>query len=656
MREDVKDMEIMEAETMNIDTMDMDKNPRYRVMFGDVKPLGWLKRELQDNMAGCIGHLDGLVPDLIREHDIYHRERLTRGQKLKDLGRNDSTAPEFEGFEEQFFWWNSETQSNWRDGYCRSAYLLEDETYMKKAAAYVEKILESQEDGYLGIYDRELRFGCTGENGELWAQSTLLRGLLACYEAGKDERLLTHIRIAADCIMAGYPKGSSHPFDLINPFAGVGHGLTIVDSFEWLSRITGQRRYEDYAVWLYEEYSAYSQSEEDLQIKNIEDPFYLFHGHAVHTFEHIRALIIAAYSRPEYMPLLERLLAKLPYYLTPSGAPIGDEWIFGRTADATWTGYEFCTLQELLHTYCLLAKKSGNLLWCEALEWLYFNGAEGMKHPTDSAIMYLKTDNCYSADEYPHPDKDEWNPRYKYSPTHQDAAVCCVPNSGRITPYFIESMLFDWTDGFKVGGYGPYVFHGQWHGVPVVITQKSSYPLELSARFHIKAQAPVRFAMHFRHPSWAKRMIVNGRIYDNACGQCGEIVLEQVWEDCWVDISFECDIQFRTDFRQQTFVTRGPLVYCLEIPAWERIIKEMLVPGFYEKGYSAVSREIETLKIPGAQQANFTWEPIMEVSQLQNAVDPWGALKISGVFWDGENNRTLEMRPMARTILRKVTF
>ena len=279
-----------------------------------------------------------------------------------------------------------------------------------------------------------------------------------------------------------------------------------------------------------------------------------------------------------------------------------------------------------------------------------------MKHPTDSAIMYLKTDNCYSADEYPHPDQGEWNPRYKYSPTHQDAAVCCVPNSGRITPYFIESMLFEWIDGFKAGGYAPYVFCGKWNGVPVKITQESSYPLELSARFHIKADAPVRFAMHFRRPSWAKRMIVNGMIYKNEHSQCDEIIVEQVWEDHWVDISFKCDIKFRTDFKQQTFVTYGPLVYCLEIPASERIIKAMRVPGFFEKGYSAVNRDVEMLKILAEQQELFTWEKNVAAGQPQAPHDPWGTLKISGVFWDGETCRTLAMRPMARTILRKVTF
>ena len=60
-------------------------------------------------------------------------------------------------------------QSNWRDGFVRSAMLLDNETYKKQTDAYVEEILKTQDaDGYLGIYDEKLRFKCTGENGELW--------------------------------------------------------------------------------------------------------------------------------------------------------------------------------------------------------------------------------------------------------------------------------------------------------------------------------------------------------------------------------------------------------------------------------------------------------------------------------------------------------
>ena len=224
-----------------------------RIKFGEIKPNGWLKKELEENMEGCIGHLDALVPHLIREHDIYGKERLGRHSRLKDLGRNDSCSPEFEGHEDQFIWWNSETQSNWRDGFVRSAMLLDNETYKKQTDAYVEEILKTQDaDGYLGIYDEKLRFKCTGENGELWAQSTLLRALLAYCEAGDHPQVFEKVRMAADRIMDGYKMGGANPFQVKEPFAGVGHGLTVVDAFDWLYEITGEKKYEDYALWLYQ--------------------------------------------------------------------------------------------------------------------------------------------------------------------------------------------------------------------------------------------------------------------------------------------------------------------------------------------------------------------------------------------------------------------
>ena len=624
-----------------------------RIKFGQIRPCGWLRRELMDNMSGCIGHLDELVPHLIKEHDIYGKERLGANSRLKDLGRNDSSSPEFEGHEDQFIWWNSETQSNWRDGFVRSAMLLDDEVYIEKAKAYVRDILETQDEGYLGIYDSKVRFHCTGENGELWAQSTLFRALLAFAEAGKSPEVLEKVRMAADCIMAGYKKGESHPFKVKEPFAGVGHGLTVVDAFEWLYEITGEKAYEDYAVWLYEEYSSCPQFEEDLQLPHVQDPGYIFHGHGVHTFEHIRALIISAYNNDAYKTALDQLLAKLPYYLVPSGAPIGDEWIVGRTADATRTGYEFCSLQELLHTYSLLARKSGNLLWNEMAEWLYFNGAEGMKHPCDSSIMYLKADNCYIADEHSNPKDSERNPRYKYSPSHQDAAVCCVPNSGRITPYFIDSLMFAWEDGFKIGGYGPCSFRGTYDGADISIEQMTEYPLELNVRLKITLSSPKEFSLHLRIPGWAKAAVIDGERVENPSGKCREICIRRIWSEAVIELSFECDIQFRTDFKIDTYVTRGPLVYCVSIPSKERVFKTLLDGRFYEKGYIPET-DFESLKICEADKEAFTFNRTEPAGE--SVAEGFGSLKINGVFRLGQEKQSIAMVPMARTILRKVTF
>ena len=92
--------------------------------FGEVRPAGWMRAQmLRDLEDGFTGHLDELVPGLIREDDIYGADRLTLKNRSKDLG---VVAVEKE-WAVQFLWWNSETQSNWRDGLLRSALLLSED-------------------------------------------------------------------------------------------------------------------------------------------------------------------------------------------------------------------------------------------------------------------------------------------------------------------------------------------------------------------------------------------------------------------------------------------------------------------------------------------------------------------------------------------------
>lgn len=206
----------------------------------------------------------------------------------------------------QYYWWDSETQSNWKDGYCRSAYLLDNKEWQEKASDLCLELIDTQDDdGYIGIYDSSLKFNCKAENGEFWAQATALRFVLGCYESTRNESLLTSLTQAAQCIMAGYPKETSHPFVVEQGFAGHSHGLTITDVFYRLYEITNNIEYLSYCLWLYEDYSAGCVSEQDLQYKNVIDHGYLLKGHGVHTYEHIRALAIAASQRPQYQTALD---------------------------------------------------------------------------------------------------------------------------------------------------------------------------------------------------------------------------------------------------------------------------------------------------------------------------------------------------------------
>ncbi len=54
--------------------------------FGSVRPRGWLADRMRADLAGFVGHLDQVAPDLILDDDIYGVDRRTTGSRPPHLG------------------------------------------------------------------------------------------------------------------------------------------------------------------------------------------------------------------------------------------------------------------------------------------------------------------------------------------------------------------------------------------------------------------------------------------------------------------------------------------------------------------------------------------------------------------------------------------
>ena len=619
-----------------------------RIRFGAIHPEGDLRNRLQADMDGCIGHLEELAPAIVCQQEIYGRDRLTRLSRQAELGRKPDEHTEFEGTgtDVQFMWWNSESQSNWRDGYVRSVLLLQDPALRRKVDQYVDSILATQDaDGYLGIYGQDLRYRHTTENGELWSKSTLYRVLLAYYEYTGKERVLTALKRAFENLMAGYPLGQCDPFRVEKSFAGHCHGLTITDALYEMYELTGEEKYLTYALWLYERYSANQVEEEDMKSTSLRDPLYLWKNHGVHLYEHMRPVILAASYDPHSRDLLYRMQTRLPYYLTPSGGPIGDEWVNRRAADATRTGYEFCSVTELFDSYALLLQKTGDLSIGDQMEWLYYNAGLGMKHPEEGSIMYCKTDNCYTADRQRNPEDVFVDERYKYSPVHQTTAVCCVPNMGRLNPHYVQNLFAKEEDGFTAVLFGDCRLEDTFRNVPVTIRQKTAYPADLSLTFEVTAASRVSFALRIRLPKWATGFTCDLPVQQEA----GCLLCQREWQGATrFTVRFDTVIRVRSDLRRDWYITRGPLVYALPIAADETTLLAYETAPFREVAYRSRERWKETLKIHENDRDHFSYTPSPD--------GDWRHQSITGPFWDGETFRELTLQPMGGTILRKVTF
>ncbi|MFN5134800.1 MAG: beta-L-arabinofuranosidase domain-containing protein [Chitinophagaceae bacterium] len=604
--------------------------------LNEVKPLGWLQSELQKNLNGFTGNLDTLAPDLILHDDIYGKNRLSKKIKSKNVG---AVAEEGE-WQVQYLWWNSETQSNWLDGFVRTAVLLNDKKQLQKAEQIINRLLATQDaDGYIGIYDKELRYKFNNENGELWAKATLYRVVLGWYEYKKDKRILEAVEKAVANVMRSYPAYQSHPFYSVNPNAGgLTHGLVFTDVLEQLYVITKKQQYLDYCLFLYKDFSEQILNE-DAQYQKLLDINLPLKGHGVHTYEHLRPVIAAYYAsgNPELKKALDYFLLKIKKVITPSGAPVGDEFILGRTADAR-TGYEYCSLHELMAGWISLLVKTADNKYADATEHLFFNAVLGNTHPQESAICYLKQDNAFVLTGGNNGDTtDKHQTRFRYSPVHKEAAVCCVPNAGRIVPYYLQHMWMKDNDGLTASLLGPCTVRTSIKNSAVTIKEETGYPFENSIRFTVSCTQPKSFALRIRKPDWALHVQTSLPYTE----ENGFLLFRQVWSrETVFTVSFHTEVVKYQTATNEVYFKSGPFVLCHKIEAKQIITKTYSIQGLRESVYHPVQPVLfqynnEALQRYAQQPHTFT------TSMLNSSTG---------------KKEVIVLEPMAKSILRQVTF
>lgn len=539
--------------------------------LGAVRPRGWMlaqmRRDLEDGFAG---RLDALTARAA--HDLF-RERI---------GSSD----------DYMAWWDAETRGNWLWGYVMMASLADLPAHRQRAGELVDALLATRDaDGYIGIYGARERYGhAEGENAELWAQSRALLPLVAWYEATRDGRVLLAVVRAVHAMLGHYREGS--PYFRRgkrigrDEITGLTHGLCYLDVLERLHEATGEAVYAEAGARLYREFSGMPRpfQNDDMALPSLADPKRLFTGHAVHTAEHLRAVLFAHQVAPEEVPdeIVESALDRLGRFCVPSGALVGDESVHGMPMPES--AYEFCTSTELALSLESAVQKLGRAALGDWLETLLFNAVQGARLPDGSAIAYLSADTRLfaTADRPDSHAPGKPGRRFKYSPTHDDVACCCNPNAVRVLPQYVKRM---WArtaggDGLAAIAYGPSELRSTVGDVGVRILEETSYPFADEIAFHLHPDRPVEFTLVLRRPAWAERVDVS------VAGA------EPVERDGWVRIRKTWNagdavrLAFATKPRLQGYangeaaVLRGPIQYVLPLEHRLEAIRLYKVPGF----------------------------------------------------------------------------
>ncbi|TSA30201.1 MAG: hypothetical protein D4R65_13575 [Verrucomicrobiaceae bacterium] len=606
--------------------------------FGEVQPRGWLQEQLQTEAK------EGYGP---------HMDQLTQENPKSKVDLSTFDAAHKAEMEKS--WWNGETTGNWLDGLIRLAYLSGDTAAKKRADEVVTKMLSFQEaDGYLGMYPKAVRYAqpMSGQNGELWTQACLFKGLLAYYELTGRKDVLEAVQRAAKLTMSKYDK--DHPYwgeRVVR--GGPGHDFMFVDVCEWLYRLTGDKSYADFAQFLYDTYNQRKDVfDTDVQIAHLANASELFKRHGAHVMEHLRVPLFVAYATGDakYQPAVDNIFMKTDRHLTAGGACVSDEDILERLGNPD-IGCEYCTMLELLNSLQSGLQKTGRADLADKIEVLAFNSAQGARLRDGKATQYCTRDNQYEA-----AGSGGRGARFKFSPTHEDVAVCCSPNAVKFFPYLTGGLWMKEASGLVATGYLPNKVETKVNEEMVTIETDTAYPFDDEVRMTVRVDKPTYFTLRLREPSWAGAMSVVAPGAEER-KENGWRILTKEWKSGdKITISFAPEVVRKTVVDGSgIYWQRGPLVFSLPIASERTETKKYSVPGFSDWDYKPVPGSVGVF-MADKDDGKF----VLERATLAKNTNPWEKppVSLAGTLLNvtSQKDEPVRLVPMGTTILRHTVF
>jgi len=512
--------------------------------LGSIKPLGWLKKQLQIQADGMTGHIDEFWEDL--------------GPNNKWLGGDR------EGWERGPYY---------ADGLVPLAYLLDDEKLKKKVKIWIEAFLNNQDEGgWIGPDEpADERY----KKHDPWPVFVVLKVLTQYYEVSKDNRVIE--------VMSGffrYLKKHSEKYPLFS--WGKYRWAELVLSIHWLYEQTE----EDWLLELAEivsiqgynwqkHFTDFKYTKKSLEIK--------METHVVNNAMGIKTPAVwfrqlgKDYDREAVYQALENLDK---FHGQATGIFTGDEHLSGKSPSQ---GTELCAIVEYMFSLEILISILGDSKFADRLEMITFNALPATFKPDMRAHQYDQQVNqviCNIA-------KRDWT-------NGPDANIfglepnfgCCTANMHQGWPKYVKSLWMATDDnGLAAIAYSPCILTTTVGDCKeIAIIEETDYPFGDKIIFKIEAEESVLFPISFRIPSWAegaKIKLPDGKIKSPESGSFYKIKRKWYSGDV-VELRLPMEIRIERRYMGSIAIYRGPLVYSLKIGEDWKLISGTLPHGDWE--------------------------------------------------------------------------
>jgi uncharacterized protein len=500
-----------------------------RLPTGAIKPSGWLKSQLEIQAAGLTGHIDEFWPDLVNS--------AWRG------GDGES--------------W--ERGPYYLDGLVPLAYMLNNDTLIRKVKEWIEPILISSSDsGWYG----------PAKNKDRWPLAVANKVLMQYYEASGDTNALN--------VLVKYFRylHRSAPDWPDNEWRGVRAMENAVTAF-WLYKQTGepwilqtiesiQKNSADWTSY-YETFPWDSAASTDKKIPlNWEAE-----GLTAHVVNNAMAIKYPGlwYQHSKNDRYKKAVFSGIEKYDLNHGQAggrfSGDEHLSGKSPAQ---GTELCSVVEYMYSLEELYAIFGDIKLADRIEFLAYNSLPGTTTPDMWAHQYDQQSNQVLVSDA----KRDWSTNGNYSNIYglMPNFACCLANMHQGWPKFVGSMWMATNDnGLALATYGPSVVKAKvGRGDEVIITEETDYPFNGSVTLIINTEKNVRFPLYLRIPEWSDSVSINFNGNTVFAKGGSEYKIDEKWKDGdRVNIEIPMHIRIQERYNNAVSVLRGPLWYSLRI-------------------------------------------------------------------------------------------
>ena len=627
------------------------------IPINSVKINGWLEQQSLLAMQGFIGSLPLISKEVWS--DVFATGQLG----LKSAYGTGNNVAKVE-------WWNGESEGNWLIGWIGHVLLHGKTAEIEQVRTYLNRILSTQgADGYIGMFTAEARATRNFIVGDLWTQSRAILALQLWADYWDDNKIRECISRALDYTINRYRKSDK---DLrfnapSGDSCGAGHDLMFMDALAEQSRQTGDLRFIEFGRELYADYSAgvmdWHETDGQLQTLLSDEPIV---GHGAHAVEFLRVpLALAEHLGDEqYFAAFKNGMAKIERAIGIGGGVKSDEQISLPGIECIplpENGYEICTMFEMMITLLESVRLTGDFHYLDLAEKLFLNDFQAAVTNDGRRTVYCLAQNQPAATH-------QMGTRWDISPTHDDVAVCCVPNAGKILPILARRMIARTDELISFQLYGAMAATVQMQGKEVSIRQETSYPFEERITAHIGAPG-VRFMAEFRIPAWCKKAAikVTGAKDIEQVQLADRFQITATWSpDSKVALDLPQELTQRTISDGRYVFDVGPLVFSAPIAHVATDYREYKLPGYADQDLVAVNAK---WMFPPAFRKQDLATAKLTRTALPDGVYPWStepSISISSTCWnlnphadeglDVSAFHMVKLVPMGTTVLRWTAF